>query len=413
MWTRCRFCRENGRPYSRLPTCSQHVTLTHRWGQGVARSKDFFDERSDQSEVKSRIVAKFFASWSNVIINSAKRYSRTPRLAYVDLFSGPGRYLDGAKSTPLLIMEKVIDTPALADHIETTFNDREPGYAQSLKAALYAIPGIEKVRHPPNIFCDEVDHRIEEIFASAKMVPTFSFIDPFGYKGLTVKLIKAIGKDWGSDCIFFFNYRRINAAITNDNFRVHMDALFGPERVSRMRQAVKAMRPWRRVDYCVTMLAEVLKEHGFRYTIAFAFKDETGKRTTHALVYVTKDPKGVEIMKNIMASESSTSNHGVPSFEYNPAAAAASPQLDLSNPISDLAETLRRNYAGAQITVGALISDADPTALYLERNYKDAINRLESTGQIEVDPPAARRQRGGQVTCGPNVVLTFPAKKAA
>jgi three-Cys-motif partner protein len=85
----------------------------------MAATEGFFEERSDQSEVKSRIVAKFFASWSNVIVNTAKRNGRQPKLAYLDLFSGPGRYTDGAKSTPLLIVEKAIDTPDLANNILT------------------------------------------------------------------------------------------------------------------------------------------------------------------------------------------------------------------------------------------------------------------------------------------------------
>ena len=375
----------------------------------------FFDERSDQSEVKSRIVAKFFASWSNVIIGSAKHGNRQPRLAYVDLFSGPGRYTDGAKSTPLLIVEKVIETPDLAENILITFNDKDPDFAQSLETAISALPGYEKIRHKPNIFCDAVDKHIEEMFENVKLVPTLSFIDPFGYKGLTVRLIKAIGKDWGSDCIFFFNYRRINAAITNDNFRSHMDALFGQARVDRMRPTVKSMRPWRRVEYCLGMLAEVLREYGFSYTIAFRFKDETGKRTTHALVYVTKNPKGLSIMKSIMATESSTFNHGVPSFVYCPADAMTIPQLDLDNPIIDLANMLARNYAGAQITVGHLIAKEEPKGPphYLERNYKDAINTLEKAGNVNAEPPAARRQRGGKTTFGPGVVLTFPARRAA
>ncbi len=163
------------------------------------------------------------------------------------------------------------------------------------------------------------------------------------------------------------------------------------------------------------MLSDVLKEYGFSYTIAFRFKNERGTRTTHALVYVAKDPKGLSIMKTIMASESSTFNHGVPSYVYCPADAAATLQLDLCNPIIDLANKLSENYAGKQITVGDLIAKEEPKGPphYLDRNYKDAINRLEEAGYIDADPPAARRQRGGKTTFGPKVVLTFPVRRTA
>jgi three-Cys-motif partner protein len=70
-------------------------------------SADFFDQSRDQSKVKATIVAKYFDAWAHVIVAVQKRYpDKEQRLAYVDLFAGPGRYEDGTKSTPLLILEK-------------------------------------------------------------------------------------------------------------------------------------------------------------------------------------------------------------------------------------------------------------------------------------------------------------------
>jgi three-Cys-motif partner protein len=71
----------------------------------------FFDERSDQSEVKARIVQKYFYVWAKVIIPSVKQ--RGKKVAYIDLYAGPGRYRDGSASTPLLILEQAIKDPDL------------------------------------------------------------------------------------------------------------------------------------------------------------------------------------------------------------------------------------------------------------------------------------------------------------
>jgi len=64
----------------------------------------FFDERTDQSEVKARIVQKYFYAWAQVIMPTAERNGK--RIAYIDLYAGPGRYKDGAASTPLLVLFK-------------------------------------------------------------------------------------------------------------------------------------------------------------------------------------------------------------------------------------------------------------------------------------------------------------------
>ena len=61
-------------------------------------------------------------------------------------------------------------------------------------------------------------------------MPTFFFVDPWGYKGLSLRLINSVLKDWGCDCVFFFNYNRINMGLGNDAVEKHMDALFGKER---------------------------------------------------------------------------------------------------------------------------------------------------------------------------------------
>ena len=72
-------------------------------------SASFFDESTEQSQVKAEIVAKYLFVWAKVVIPSTKRHSG--KIAYIDLFAGPGRYNDGTKSIPLLILERAINDP--------------------------------------------------------------------------------------------------------------------------------------------------------------------------------------------------------------------------------------------------------------------------------------------------------------
>jgi three-Cys-motif partner protein len=68
-------------------------------------SNQFFDEQTEQSAVKAAIVSKYFWSWAKIIMPR----SRSDKIAYIDLFAGTGRYKDGSKSTPLLVLEKAIN----------------------------------------------------------------------------------------------------------------------------------------------------------------------------------------------------------------------------------------------------------------------------------------------------------------
>jgi len=77
----------------------------------------FFDESREQSQIKARIVAKDFWAWANVILPSVRRTGG--RIAYIDLFAGPGRYEDGTLSTPLLVLEKAIEDPNMRKMLVT------------------------------------------------------------------------------------------------------------------------------------------------------------------------------------------------------------------------------------------------------------------------------------------------------
>jgi hypothetical protein len=51
-----------------------------------------------------------------------------------------------------------------------------------------------------------VDEQVTQLIERTHLPPTLSFLDPFGYKGLSNRLIQAYLKDFGCECIFFFNY---------------------------------------------------------------------------------------------------------------------------------------------------------------------------------------------------------------
>ena len=70
--------------------CSMLFHTQSPWGAVAVAKQKFFDERTDQSEVKARIVQKYFYAWANVIIPTAKRFDK--KIAYIDLYAGPGRY---------------------------------------------------------------------------------------------------------------------------------------------------------------------------------------------------------------------------------------------------------------------------------------------------------------------------------
>jgi three-Cys-motif partner protein len=375
----------------------------------VKPTATFFDEQREQSEVKANIVAKYFDAWSNVMLGAKRQFGHFNRMAYIDLFAGPGRYSDGSKSTPLMVLELAISRPELAKVLVTMFNDRDATNVASLKAEIENLPGYDTLNHKPKIYCSEVGQDATDMFASTKQCPTFTFVDPFGYKGLSRGIIQSIVKEWGCDCVVFFNYSRINAGLNNDAVRSHMDALFGQERVESMRVSMAGMKPHEREPFVLENLAAALKDLGAKFVLPFRFRRADGSRTSHSLVFVTKDEKGYEIMKDIMARESSTEDEGVASFTYSPADARCPLLFSLSRPLAALTEDLVSRFEGQTLTMMQVYKAHHIDTPFVAKNYKQALGDLEAAGRIVAVPAApARPKRMGKPTFGDTVRVSFP-----
>lgn len=237
------------------------------------------------------------------------------------------------------------------------------------------------------------------------IVPTLFFVDPWGYKGVTLELLEAVLKDWGCDCIFFFNYNRINMCFTNPILNPRTNVIFGKDRAETMKKKVKSLNPKIREDYILSNLKEALKGIGGKYFLTFKFKDHNGTKTSHFLVFVSKSPLAYSIMKQIMAKESSYHIQGVPSYIYMPNPPDFSNDLFPLEPLKDLESELLQQYAGKSLSFKKLFENDHLDKPFIEKNYKQVLLQLEAENKIKSNPPCEKRKKN---TMGENVVLTFP-----
>lgn len=367
----------------------------------------FFDESREQSQVKAEIVAKYFWAWAKVIIPSQKKWGN--RIAYIDLFAGPGRYKDGTRSTPLLILETATRDADMRDMLVTMFNDKDSDNTQMLSQAIKSIPNIESLKYTPKVYNEEVGEEIVKLFEQMRLVPTLFFVDPWGYKGLSLRLINSVLKNWGCDCIVFFNYNRINMGLHNEAVKEHIDALFGEARGDELRQQLETLTPSERELAIIEAIVQALVEMGGKYVLPFRFRNSRGNRTSHHLIFISKNVKGYEIMKQIMARESSNAEQGVPSFEYNPATRNQSLLFELSRPLDELADMLLDCFAGRTMTMMEIYDQHSVGKRYIKSNYKSVLLKLEAEGKISASPSLeVRRKRLGEPTFGDRVAVTFP-----
>jgi hypothetical protein len=235
------------------------------------------------------------------------------------------------------------------------------------------------------------------------MVPAFAFLDPFGYMGISADLIRNIIKDWGSECIFYFNYNRIRPAINNLLVFERMNAIFGEQRSEKLRSDLKIIDRSKAEDTIIFALREAMNEIGGKYVLPFRFR-KMG-RTTHHLVFVTKDFKGLEIMRGIMSKHSSSRPQNVPSFEYVENEKGI--LLFEPTPLDDLKRDLMAEYSGQSVSFGDLYKDHSATRLCIRENYREAISALRGAGRVTLSRSGKAVPKNTVAQLPEDVVVTF------
>ena len=155
-----------------------------------------------------------------------------------------------------------------------------------------------------------------------------------------------------------------------------MNALFGIERANALREKIKGQQPDQREALILEDLSQAIKGMGGAYVLPFRFK--RGNRTSHSLIFVSKHFKGYEIMKGIMAGESSTQDQGVASFASPPADASTPLLFSLAQPFDKLLADLPMVFAGKPLSMNAVYESHSVDTPYTKTNYKKALMELET-----------------------------------
>jgi hypothetical protein len=265
--------------------------------------------------------------------------------------------------------------------VKLWFNEGDSVHYEKLKANIHSVPGFATLTHAPKITA----HIISPAFASqlSRMrTPSFVFVDPCGYKGLSLRLIASALKPFGNDCIFFFNYNRINMKIS---YEVMNDSI-------------------------LSAVTKALKEEVGAHSLVFGFRTREGGGTSHHLVYATKNVSALNQMKRICTKASSDRADGVGSLDYDPR--DAEPRtLSLFSRLEEVRQRLLQVFAGRTLTFRELVL-AEAATRFTETAYRNALLELEEEKRVTMNPSAHQRRLrpGGERRSLPGTTsITFPA----
>ena len=355
--------------------------------------------------IKAKIVSNYFTAWSRIM---CQNWASSIPIGYVDLYSGPGIYQDGSISVPIMLIKTVLNDPRLCNRFWFYFNDQDRNNILNLKKTIEGMD--DKLERKIQYSVKTVDGEYTDAIKINSKGPILSFVDPFGYKGLTNNLINKLIENNGSDCIFFSNYNRINMALSsNTKFDDSLENIFGKQRVAILKKELQDLSAEEREPIVLNALIESLEENSANYVLPFKFYSAEMLRTSHFIVFVSKSKLGCSIMKQIMYANSAKDIDGVASFEFKDTKNFGNKYEQLSifeRPMDVLCEEVFEMCKTKDIKVKSICDkyDTDFSNYFVSRNVKDALIRLEEQNKIIVTG-RKQKQRKGKLNMPDNAIV--------
>ncbi|MCD4657715.1 MAG: three-Cys-motif partner protein TcmP [Planctomycetes bacterium] len=380
-------------------------------------SEDFFtEEQKECSKIKTNIVTKYFGAYVWVLKKIA-----TNGLNYIDLFCGPGKYENGEESTPIKVINSILQDDWMSQNFHVFFNDMKKDNINSLEKHVKSLEGIERLQFDIEYINDEVDLSTAEIFNKLKLRPSLVFLDPCGYIGISTDLIAAFLKDFACDVIFFFNFNRINMGITNPFAQDNLEIVFGKDEFHEIQSKIRDLRKTKANQEEIEKTLLKVMFHAINrklgkqcYFPRFRFKFEhgLGNRTSHHIVLCTKDAIANKIMSDIMNKVSSEVVEDLGSFEYKPKVEKdlfAMQSYDME--IKELKQKLLKVFIGQEMLVEDIYSNYSVSSQvpYPIKFYKEVLKQMEDKGLVTINPSKENRRKN---TLADDCVVKFPVKES-
>lgn len=248
------------------------------------------------TRIKHLILRRYLEAWLPIMA----KYNG--RILFIDGFAGPGRYKGGEEGSPLIALKALLNHP----HFQKPQPQREVLFllieanvrrAQALEEELKPIltarstPPWVKVKIEQGEFVAVMSPILDSAEQPNRvLVPTFAFIDPFGFRGIPMSTIARIVRNPKCECLITFMYESINRFLAHPDQAIqeHFDHCFGTR---CWRDLLSLQNPGERRDRIVSLYRDQLvADAGLKYVRTFEMVNQ-GNRTEYFLTLPEKLPQ--------------------------------------------------------------------------------------------------------------------------
>lgn len=336
------------------------------------------------TRAKHEILKRYLQAW--MVILSQGRF---PEILYIDGFAGPGEYAGGEAGSPIIALDAALGfKPSLTAKVHFLFVEKRGDRADHLRdqVAQRTLPSNFSVVVEGGVTFEDAFTRLYPSFLrSDRLMPTFAFIDPFGWTGAPFGLIKRILEQRSCEVFVNFMYEEINRFIGHPDHVARFDSFFGSE---EWKLCVGISDPQARNRLLHDLY---LKQLNTQATYVRSFEMSNARDVTdYFLFYATNELLGLKKMKEAMwkADESG---------EFRFSDATDPNQLVLFEKTPDLPTLQARivaEFSGRDVSVADIEKFSVVETAFRETHYKGILKKLEQNGRLTVICPGTPRRAG-------------------
>jgi three-Cys-motif partner protein len=266
----------------------------------------------DHSAAKHEMLRRYLAAWFAKLASTGARRPRS-QLNFIDAFAGPGVYEGGEPGSPIVALTTLVEHRGFDNWSNVKFLfyfvEANVDRYQSLEEQVALLWARRQGGRPSNVSVQIVNKSFFDTVADLTKisesrggtsfpVPTFAFVDPFGFSDLPIAKLCGLLHTGSCEVLFNFMYNDINRFFTfeNEKHRSKLMMLFDYDEFP----SVDGLNAHQREDLLNQHIEQVFRQRGsFEYVRSFQMEGMTN-RTLYSLFFATHRIEGLEVMKDVM-----------------------------------------------------------------------------------------------------------------
>jgi three-Cys-motif partner protein len=278
---------------------------------------------SPHTAAKHLILKKYVQAWAPILAQGTAH----KRLVYIDGFAGPGEYKGGEDGSPVLVLKALKEHQLNKSFGGTEFVNifiekderRTKNLEQVIKERVEPLPNWIKYSIEHTEFNKEMQKILNHLETEGKnLAPCFCFVDPFGWSDIDYEVLASIMKYKKAELLITFMSGYLERFVWDPLHINSIKKLYSEEQI----EAIKDSRNDESLvtRYFLENLKNKIVSNGGNedlFSLAFSAYN-ANNRLEYYLIYLTKNCKGFEVMKNAMFDAAKDGSYKFSDFDFDP-----------------------------------------------------------------------------------------------